>query len=170
MKPNHRTLGHFRGQLAKPPRYFASSLVQSVSTDCPFLLALLFLMSASTKSSSEAKVRATAASEACSDEVDDSEEEESEEFEDRQEKVKNRKSRTCQFIYKLHDLVTSASEHPTDRALVRFSEDGSYFTIFERELAEKELIPRVRSSVYLSMLLFHMYMCLLTLLARTYFT
>ena len=88
---------------------------------------------------SEAKARAPAASEAYS-EVDDSEEE-SEESEDHQEKIKI--SRTCQFVYKLHDIVTSASEHPTDRATVRFSEDGSYFTIFDMSLFEKDILPRV---------------------------
>ena len=90
---------------------------------------------------SEAKARAPAASEAYS-EVDDSEEE-SEESEDHQEKIKISRRRTCQFVYKLHNIVTSASEHPTDHATVRFSEDGSYFTIFDRSLFEKDILPRV---------------------------
>ena len=68
--------------------------------------------------------------------------------------------------------MKSASEHPTDRATVRFSEDGSYFTIFDRSLFEKCVLPRVRRAkcIYLLILLFFscMYMCKLSL--ETIFT
>jgi len=62
--------------------------------------------------------------------------------ENRQNVVKKRGrcSQTCQFVYRLYDLLTNASEHPTDRETVRFSEDGTYFTVFNRIAFQKDIL------------------------------
>jgi len=83
------------------------------------------------------KARATAAPA-----KDDQEFKESDDHQEEVERSATTSSRShCQFVYRLYDLVTNASGHPTHREWLRFSEDGTNFSVLDKSSFEEEILP-----------------------------